>query len=127
MADYKLQARIPQELADKLFKVIKEVQEKTTVADVTTSSITRASLETFISDYENKRNRKKLIIELPNDVSKENLQRFYEETDALNDKALKENNADLCFLYGEITSCVMLELLQRKKEEVEKNAKSNSK
>lgn len=127
MADYKLQTRIPQELADKLFNVIKEVQEKTTVADVTTSSITRASLETFISDYENKKNRKKLIIELPNDVSTENLQRFYEEINVLSDKALKEDNAELCLLYSEITSETIMELLKRKKEEIEKNAKSNSK
>ena len=54
MADYKLQARIPQETADKLFNVIKELQEVTTVADVTTSSIVRSLLDNFIKEHENK-------------------------------------------------------------------------
>jgi predicted transcriptional regulator len=67
MADYKLQARIPQELADELFQVIKEVQEKTEVADVTTSSITRAAIEQYIRDYRNEQTNDYLKVYMPID------------------------------------------------------------
>lgn len=64
MADYQLRARIPQETADKLFTVIKELQEKTEVADVTTSSVTRAALEDFIRKHD----KKILNIEIDNSL-----------------------------------------------------------
>ncbi|WP_443662423.1 hypothetical protein [Clostridium sp.] len=65
MADYQLRARIPQETADKLFTVMKDIQEVTMVADITTSSITRAALEKFIKDHEDEKSNKYINMQIP--------------------------------------------------------------
>ena len=65
MADYQLRSRIPQELADELFKEIKDLQERTTGADVTVSSITRAALEQFLQNSKNEKDNKYIKIFLP--------------------------------------------------------------
>jgi anion-transporting ArsA/GET3 family ATPase len=65
MADYRLQARIPEALSDKLFEVIKEKQERTQNADVTVSSILRAALEEYLQAYEKSKRYERLIIDVP--------------------------------------------------------------
>ncbi|MBP1920958.1 hypothetical protein [Youngiibacter multivorans] len=52
MGDYQLRARIPQETADKLFKIMQELQEKTEGADVTLSSVTRQAVDNYIKSKE---------------------------------------------------------------------------
>lgn len=52
MADYQLRARIPQETADKLFEVMKDLQERTEGADVTISSVIRQAVDDYIKSKE---------------------------------------------------------------------------
>lgn len=78
MADYKLQTRISQELADRLLETIKELQSQTEVADVTISSITRASLERFLKQHE-KEKRGIITVDLPlNELTEIELSKLYQ-------------------------------------------------
>ncbi len=52
MSDYQLRARVPQEAADKLFEVMKDLQERTEGADVTISSVIRQAVEDYIKSKE---------------------------------------------------------------------------
>lgn len=80
MADYKLQARIPQETADKLFSVMKDLQEVTEVADVTISSITRSALDQLIKNHENEKSNKFIKMEIPiENLNKKQLKQLAEK------------------------------------------------
>lgn len=86
MADYQLRARVPQETADKLFQVIKELQEVTEVADVTTSSVTRAALESFIKEH----NGDNLKVEIPvKKLSKEENEVIYQGLLKISEEIIK--------------------------------------
>ena len=107
MADYKLQARIPQETADKLFNVIKELQEVTTVADVTTSSVTRSALESFIKDHE----KKNIKIEIEKSkISDEDLK---EVSDKMLELKESSKNDGAKQIYFQIAKTLLQEQLNR--------------
>lgn len=111
MADYQLRARIPQELADRLFQVIKDLQEQTDIADVTTSSVTRAAIETFIKDHEGKKSRKSIKIEIDNSkVNNEDLQTIGNEIAELSKNAKYDG---LRYAYDCIRRKILVEQIDR--------------
>lgn len=92
MSDYQVRARIPQETADKLFQIIKVLQEKTEAADVTISSVVRTSLENFIKEQK----EEALKIEIPfKAVSNEGLEIIQDRLNALGEELLELDNCDV--------------------------------
>jgi len=88
MADYKLQVRIPQELADELFQTMKEMQEEMAGADVTVSSIARYALQNYVERYEAVKDGNKIFIPLDlTSLSVDELKQFQDLLDMAGDKA----------------------------------------
>ena len=107
MADYKLQARIPQETAEKLFNVIKELQEVTTVADVTASSVTRSALEGFIKDHEKKNIKIEIEkLKISNDDIKEVADKMLELKETSSNDGAKQ-------IYFQVAKALLQEQLNR--------------
>lgn len=119
MADYQLRARIPQELADKLFKVMKEVQEETKVADVTTSSITRAAIEQYVKNHEEDKKQETLIIKFPNNMTDDELKRF-SDTMSLISQQVSNEDSKLKKAYTSIEMVALRENIRRKNEDIQK-------
>ena len=98
MADYQLRARIPQETADKLFAVIKDIQEVTTVADITTSSITRAALEKFIKEHENEKSNKFVNMQIPiENLTEKELRKMSDKFQELQNEFKGNKEVELAF------------------------------
>jgi len=105
--DYQLRARIPGETAARLFEVIKDLQEKTEVADVTTSSITRAALEAFMKDH----NSNNIKIDLDNSqISTDELVKVTQKLLELMKAADSEGEK---YLYNEIARKLLVEQCDR--------------
>jgi len=112
MADYQLRSRIPQELADKLFQVMKEVQEETTVADITVSSMTRAAIEQYIKTHEEKKNRETIVIKIPNNMTNKELNEFATTMELEAEKA--KDNINLKNAYEKVALEALRESIRRK-------------
>lgn len=114
MADYKLQARVPQETADRLFTVIKELQEVTEVAEVTASSVTRAALDAFIEEHKNQKERNTINIKIRNSVlSMQDLETLTAEIKALAEKT--EKGTPIHETYIRIQTTFLIEQMERLK------------
>jgi hypothetical protein len=108
MADYKLQVRIPQELADELFQTMKEKQEKMAGADVTVSSIARYALEKCVEDYRATKKCEKIFIPLNvASLSVDELKQFQDLLDMAGDKAKADGSAHIWRLFDDVASYVM--------------------
>lgn len=85
MADYQLRARIPHELADKVKKIVKELNTAFPEAEVTMSTVSRYAIKEYVRLY-NERMEKGLITceVLVNDLNETELEKVMEAFKLLN-------------------------------------------
>ena len=65
MADYKLQARISEELELQIKTIAEKIQKENPEAEASISTICRYALEDYIKRYNGKKNKNTLFLEIP--------------------------------------------------------------
>lgn len=87
--EIKIQSRISKKLNERLASVISDLQKETPEATITTASITRAALEQFITNFEEKKARKNIVIKISNNLSSDDLTILADSIEALSNKTEK--------------------------------------
>ncbi|WP_242225355.1 hypothetical protein [Bacillus cereus group sp. BfR-BA-01380] len=73
MADRQLAARVPEETAQKINDIVKEINKAVPEADVSVSAILRFAINEYVKQHEEKKGEK-LFVEIPyNDLFKEEI------------------------------------------------------
>jgi hypothetical protein len=107
-------ARMTDEQINTLDSIVKEIQENTPEASVTSSSIARYALEKYISDYRAKKSREKIFIEInTRGATKDDMASLNELFKEMLNKAEQSGNIVLTDMVGQIYFVIMDDFVQK--------------